>query len=261
MALIRCNVVVRESITAADLITWVYRDQKAHLMSGQGLHLPEGADEGAHDPEDYHGGWSADGCAALARRAAMGALIPDTGHLQRYALHPDAETVHSLVVERSRPDPLGATLLLRHGRRGDAPDEGETARPEPVRRLDREGGERIVEDATLPGGSHLEQRWRLDRKTGRREKVWVEVPHPFCPLRYWPDGAELAHSRLEYRTWWRALRAVAGALPPLRRWRVTGLGAARPAETRGLGVAAEEDRRPAARCRSGDNPAMPPIIP
>jgi len=222
MRLIRCDVLVTEPTTAVDLLTWVYRSQKADLMSGKELHLADGTVVKDAAPA---AATSRDGCAALRRQAVVGAIIPGTAHLQRYALHPDAEAVHDLVVELSRRDPLGAALLRQHGRYGDIPDTCDIVpQPEPVRRL-RNRREQIVEDAALPGNSHLEARDGRDPDTGAATTVWVEVAHPYCPIRYWPSAATVLEARVEYRAWWRALAAIAGRLPRLQRWRVTGLGA------------------------------------
>ena len=221
--MIRCDLVVAETTTAVALLTWVYRDQKADVMSGKDLHA---AEAGEADPEDYHGGWSADGCAAMAEIARVGVIVRGTGHRQYPALHPDAEAVHDAVVTLSRIDPLGARLLRHHGRRGDTPDFGACVpAPGPVRR--RTGNNRlvIVEDATLPGNSHLERRERRIRGTARRSRVWVEVHYPFCPLSYSPSFEAVAEAQAEYLAWWRALARVTAALPPLGRWRLTGLGA------------------------------------
>jgi len=216
---IRVDQVVREEITVATLLTWTYLRQKADVMSAKPLHLPEG--EGDEDPPQ---GWSKDGCVLLARANRLGEIIPTTAHAQRPALHPDAEIVHDLVVELSRTDPLGAMLLVRHGQAGEAPPQGGvTPHPEPVTRL-RDGREEIVEDASLPGTSHLERRRNPKAKGGG--SVWVEVPHCYCPITYWPPLAEVEESRLEYRVWRRALTTIANRLPQLRRWDVRGIGAA-----------------------------------
>ncbi len=223
MRMIRCDQVVAEPITAVGLLTWVYRDQKADVMSGKELHA---AETGTADSETYHGGWSADGCAAIAEIARVGAIVRGTGQHQYPALHPDAEAVHDRVVALSRTDPLGARLLLVHGRRGDTPEFGTTIpAPGPVRRRTGNNRLQIVEDATLPGNSHLERRERRIRGTARRSRVWVEVHYPFCPLSYSPSFEAAAETQAEYQAWWRALARVAAGLPPLRRWRLAGLGA------------------------------------
>jgi hypothetical protein len=222
MRRIRCDVVVAEPTTAVELLTWVYRSQKADLMSGRDLFRADGkpAEATVVPPA-----WSRDGCAALRRHATLGAIIPGTAHLQSYALHPDAEKVHDLVVELSRHDPLGASLLRQHGRHGDTPDICDVIpHPEPVRRI-RNRRERIVEDAILPGNSHMEAREWHDAATGAATTTWVEISYPYCPLRYFPCPATVLEARVEYCAWWRALAVLAGRLPTLERWRVTGMGA------------------------------------
>jgi hypothetical protein len=213
---------VPEPATTVTLLHWAYRDQKADIMSGRGLYLPETTSD---SDEDYHGGWSNDGCAAMEIFGRVGALIPSTDHLQRPALHEDAAIVHDLVVALSRDDPAGALLLQHHGRQGDMPDISDLVpHPEPVHhRIGRR--EVIIDDATIPGQSHLERRRIQDPVTRRRRWAWIEVFHPFCPLSYWPTPTAIAKSRIEYQVWWRALRRLTTALPPLRRWIVSGPGA------------------------------------
>ncbi len=223
MGMIRCGIVVPEKITAVALLTWVYRDQKADLMSGKDLCTAEAE---AADPAEYHGGWSGDGCAAVAQMGRVGAIIRGTGHRQRPALHPDAEAIHDLVVALSRTDPLGARLLRYHGRHADRPDFWDAVpAPGPVHRRTGNNRLKVIEDATLPGNSHLERRTRRIRGTNRREPVWIEVFHPFCPLRYVPSFEAVDEARAKYRVWWQALARIAAALPPLQRWRLDGLGA------------------------------------
>ncbi len=174
MAIIPCGIVVREPTTAVALLTWVYRDQKADVMSGLDLHGPDGAGPAA---AHSHAPWPPDCCAVLARTARLGGRIRGTGHLQRPALHPDAEAVHDLVVALSANDPAGARLLRDYGRLGEIPDPCDT---------------------------------------------W---PEAFPPPHYGPGPDGDAEAWAEYRAWRAALARVAAALPPLRRWQLTGLGA------------------------------------
>jgi hypothetical protein len=226
MTIIRCNLVVAEQITATALLTWVYRDQKADRMSGKDLYTGGPPKTIGARSENYHGGWSGDGCAAAAEIGRIGTLIRGTGQHQRPALHPDAEAVHDLMVELSKDDPLGARLLCRHARRDDQPDfSDEIPCPGPVRRQAANHRMVTVEDACLPGNSHVERRHRRLPGTTKRTYVWVEVPHLFCPLDYQPSPAAIAESRIEYVVWWRALVKLAAQLPKLGRWQVTGLGA------------------------------------
>jgi len=212
---IRLDLTVREEITMVELLTWTYRRQKADLMTAKPLHLPEAP---APTPPPA---WSRDGCVAVARDALLGARIPTTAAAQRPTLHPDADAVHDRVVARSIADPLGAMLLLRHGRSGEPPTWGaEIPRPEPVTRH-RDGREEIIEDATLPGQSHLERR----RPAKGVAAAWVEVFHPYCPLEYWPSVAVIDQTRLEYAMWRAALVAVFDVLPPLKRWVIRDIGA------------------------------------
>lgn len=213
MTIIRCNAVVREPTTVVDLITWVYRSQKADLMSGKDLFVPQ---QPSSETKAAPGRSS---LADVLEAGRLGAVIRGTAARQRSLLHPDAEAIHDRVVEMSRADWLGPSLLLRCGRAGAVPDYAdEVPQPLPVHRM-KGRREVVVEDAMAPGESHLEA--VADGNT----LAWVEVPHPHCPLQYWPTIAEIERSRVDYRAWWRALRDLAAGLPPLQRWNVTGLGA------------------------------------
>ncbi len=221
MARIRCDIVVAEPITVAALMVWVYRSQKADVMSGRDL---AGAD-GSAAMDAPRRNRSLDGCARLEDFQNLGALIPSTGHQQRPALHADAEAIHDLVVALSQTDWVGATLVHRHGRSGEPPDYcDEIPTPEPVRRMVGKR-ERIVEDDCLPGHSHLEQSRNVDPRSGAVRESWVEIPHCFCPIRYWPTVACVEAARAEYRLWWRTLATLAARLPRLSRWHIIGLGA------------------------------------
>lgn len=190
MAIISCGIVVREPTTAVALLTWTYRNQKADLMSGRDLHHPGGELPVPGGPRP-----------GLAPSGWLRPRIRSTGHLQRPALHPDAEAVHDLVVQVSWTDPAGARLVRDYARLGEIPESGDTSpRPGPVYRRTGNNRLRIVEDG--------------------------DAPAAFCPLRYVPSLDSVAEARAEYAAWWAALERIAAALPPLRRWQLTGLGAA-----------------------------------
>ena len=223
MTIIHCNAIVAEPTTARALLTWVYRDQKADLMSGKELYTGAQCQK---IQRESGGAWTRDGCAAMAEIGRVGIVVRGTGQHQRPALHPDAEAVHDLVVELSKSDPLGARLLRLHARRDDKPDYcDEIPRPLPVRRQAANHRMVIVEDAVLAGNSHLERRHCRLSGTTKRAYAWVEVPHHFCPLEYDPSPAWIEESRIEYRVWWRALANIARNVPKLMRWEIGELGA------------------------------------
>lgn len=201
-----------QSTDLVALLIWTYQRQKADVMSGRGLWTPEVRASADLEPSQ---GWSGCGCAQLEAVAALGVRI-EPGGWQRPALHPDAELVHDLVVELSRTDWVGATLLRRHGRQGDMPDWG--AGPQVLEPV-RDGRDRIVQD-------------RYDevvtiRDAAGRERV---VPVPYCPVQRFPSDEWLDMIRGEYRHWFAALRRLAAMLSRpadgrrLSRWTVSGLG-------------------------------------
>ena len=224
-------------VTLVELLTWVYRDQKADRFSHVALILP-GEPTGTYDC----GSSSTDGCVKIARNAKLGASIPGTAHLQRPTLHRDADAVHGVVAALSSINPVGLLLMISHARAGSVPYvSDDIPEPRPVRRIMADGRESIVEDATLPGQSHLKRSLAMDPKTGRTKVQWVEIPHPFCPLDYWPSPAAIEQSRLDHRLWFQALEWVWRRLPPLTRWQVTELGAvARPWSWETASIGSEE---------------------
>lgn len=202
------------------LLVWVYRDQLAHRNSHHALAWPIHAD-GDSSPHSPLPSW-----ATLERHGLLGAHIPSTHDRHRAQVHPDAEAVHEAVAILSRADALGAHLLARHGLAAQPPDYcADIPVPEPVMRLDETGRDRIVDDACAPGNGSVERAVVTDPATGAETVAWVEVPYRFCPIRYWPSPADIAQSRLDYRIWHRALTRLMARLPPLRHWRVEGIGA------------------------------------
>jgi hypothetical protein len=200
---------VREQTTLVALLEWTYRRQKADLMTGKGLWQPE---ELASGDEDYHGGWSGDGCAALESFGEMGAIIPSTGHLQRAAVHDDAVLVHEAVVALSATDWVGAMLLRRYGRQGGAP-EWRSSQPHPV--------------PVFVGASRNPlTAWFSNEYTsgaGRRRRFSAQ----YCPVDYTPPPGIVEIARGEYRMWWAGLNRLNSMIASagFRRWRLDGAGA------------------------------------
>lgn len=169
------------------LLVWTYRDQKADVMSGKGLSTPEAALT-ADDPEAYHGGWGACGCAAAEHAGAVGAIIPGTAWRQNHALHPDAEQVHDQVVAMSAGgDWVGAALLRRYGRQGGTPDWcSDFARSfDPVCGHD----DRPIQDC-------------FDEVSVVKGRV---AKHLYCPVVQYPPNEWIDLARGEYRAWHGAL--------------------------------------------------------
>jgi hypothetical protein len=202
------------------LLVWVYRDQLAHLNSHLTLTMP------IHTDRDHSASSPVTDWGRLERQGHLGAHIPSTHDRHRAQLHPDAEGVHAALTTLSRADAYGAHLLARHALTAQPPDYcDDVPQPEPVMRLDDRGRDRIVDDACLPGNGSVERSVTIDPATGVETVAWVEIPYRFCPIRYWPSPADIAQSRLDYRIWHRALTRLSASLPPLKSWRVNGLGA------------------------------------
>lgn len=200
------DVAVREDTTLVSLLDWTYRRQKADIMTGKGLWQPEEL-SGLND-DDYHGGWSGDGCAALESCGALGAIIPGTGHKQRAVVHDDAVAVHDAVVALSRSDWVGAMLLRRYGRQGGMP-EWRSSQPRPVPVMPTRGNKPVV-------ASFVNEYVGRD---GRRRKVSAQ----YSMIEYVPPPGMVEIMRGEYRAWWAGLSAL--SVPRLSRWRLVGPGA------------------------------------
>lgn len=202
--------IIRAHVDLVRLLVWTYRDQKADVMSGKGLATPEAAllDE---DPENYHGGWGACGCAAVEHAGLVGVIIPGSGGQQRYCLAADAELVHDQVVAMSMGgDWMGAALLRRYGRQGGTPDWCRDF----ARSFDPVFGDddRPVQD-------------RHDEVSVIKGRV---SKHLYCPVVQYPPNEWLDLARGEYRTWHGALVRLRDRLADLTmtRHELTGLGAA-----------------------------------
>lgn len=202
-------------------VTWVYRDQRAHLNSHFTLAMPIHKDDQDAIPSQQDSA-----SLRLARYGALGADIASTHRHHRPQLHPDAESIHACLASLSQTDPYGAHLVARHGLWAQAPDySNEVPIPEPVMRLNAFGRDEIIDDATIPGNGAITPQTVSDPKTGTTTQHWVETPYLYCPLRYWPSPADVAQSRLDYRIWHRALTRLMAILPTLKRWTIQDIGA------------------------------------
>lgn len=203
---------VGQPTTMVALLDWVYRRQKADLVTCKPLHGPKPQDEAvAPAAMSSVGG----GFEMLERMAELGVRV-DGGGRQSYCLHADAEIVHDAVVALSASDWAGAALLVRHGQIATQPDWGDVRQEwEPV----RDASGRIVDD-------RFDEEVVL-RGRGRPRRVKVT----YCPVQPYPSDEWVDMTRGEYRCWYQALTALRDRLPPLTLWRVAGLGVrARPWE-------------------------------
>lgn len=173
-------------VSAVELLTWVYAVQCADRVAEAGLHELERRAMGL---PVY--GRSADGCAAIMHRAALGADIGGGG-MGRGELHPDAERVHGFVVGLAPPV---RNLLLRHGRRGDSPDWG--AGLVSVWQPEWKAGPRYA------GGEPAAGAYRMIYDRNRKPIA--------CAVECENDPIWLEAIRAEYTRWHAGLEAVAAA--------------------------------------------------
>lgn len=175
------------AIAVEDLLIWTYQRQRAHVVDGAGI--------GLHELERRAAGIavyrrSADGCAAIAEGAALGARI-DGGAPDAGALHPDAEAVHQAVSRLA-----ARAVLIQFGLTGAAPDamRGVVPRVEPVWRNAERRKPAMIHDANRHGLA--------------------------CLIRIVPDWSTIECARQAYRTWHDGLVALAARLGggPLRQW-------------------------------------------
>jgi len=201
------------AVGLAQLLVWVYRDQKADKMSGRGLWAPE-AEADAGPNVQVVKRWSACGCAQIEAIGLLGTRIETTGWQQRPTLHPDAEAIHDRLVEMSREDWIGALLLRRHGGDAGVPDWDDGVQElGPV--FDQR--DKMVQD-------RYDEVVQVIDAVGRN----LLVPLRYCPLEVYPSDDWVELSRGEYRQWHAALTRLMGRLEgvSLTRWRLDGLGAA-----------------------------------
>lgn len=195
----------------AQLLIWVYRDQKAEVMSGRGLWAPE-AEADAPPNALVVRRWSGCGCAQIEAIGILGSRIDATGWQQRPVLHPDAETVHDQMVAMSKDDWIGALLLRRYAADGSAPDWGDGEQElGPV----FDARDKIIQD-------RYDEVVEVVDAIGRQ----LLVPLRYCPVEAYPSDDWMDMSRGEYRQWFAALGRLQARLQglPMSRWRLDGLG-------------------------------------
>jgi len=201
----------RASAGLAELLIWVYRDQRADIMTGRGLHVPDPASDEAKLSLEMR--TSACGCAALEAISLLGSRIKTTGWLQRPSLHPDAERLHDALVDMSLEDWLGAALLFRFAVAGELPDYGDGAQElGPM----FDARDRIIQDRYVETVELVDCVGRVSL-----------VPLRYCPIEAYPSNDWIELSRAEYRQWHKALSRLWDYVQDLRlsKWRLEGVGA------------------------------------
>lgn len=194
------------------LLVWVYRDQKADVMTGRGLWAPE-AELDAGAGVQVVRRWSGCGCAQIEAIGVLGSRIEATGWQQRAVLHADAEAVHDALVAMSREDWMGALLLRRYAAAGSQPDWGDGEQElGPL----FDARDKIIQD-------RYDEVVEVIDAVGRK----LLVPVRYCPVEAYPSDDWVEMSRGEYRQWHAALLRLMERLGDvtLRRWRLDGIGA------------------------------------
>lgn len=199
----------RERITAARLVTWAYRDQKADVMTGKGLHGLEAGVDG-YEAGAFSGAGSC--CSTIEMNGLLGTVIRSTAWQQRPSLHPDAEAVHDAVLGMNWPV---AKLLMLHGRTASEPDWAARQQLEPIIQKGGQVVDHVIAEV-------------VPVRYKNREVRNVEVC--YCPLAPYPSDEGVAAMRGVYRMWHEGLCELASRLSQMRlvRWAVDGVGA--PAE-------------------------------
>ena len=199
----------RQTTTLPRLVEWVYRVQRADLMSGKGLTELEAAADGLSGGVGSRG---ASNAAAVLENGLLGTLIPSTAHQQAPALHPDAEAVHDLIcaIAALPGGRLYADVLMRWGRRGGEPPERCTQSWEPVTWAPgREMGQVVEVD-------------QIEYRSGCRHNRVLRVMA--TPVQLYPSDAWAALVRQERADWLAGLRLLESAMHgvELIRWEVSG---------------------------------------
>lgn len=165
-------------------------------------------------PEDWTGGYSADGCAVLAERARIGARIQGGGMVDRAQCSEDAALVYLTARYALRDEPRTFRLVVECARRRSPPDI------DPVAPL-----------TPYPAGELVEYKGEARKLYGGMKEggVVIQYDGPGCPI-HWHDNCRLLDkARQEYIAWFQAMRRLEFALMAedhnLKRWRVVRLRA------------------------------------
>ncbi len=186
-----------------EMVVWAYRKQKVIEATGKYLYEGEAAAGGV---DEWHGE-SACGCAALARKQAIGVTISGTLNLRGVAadVHPDAERLHDIVLGMGA---INAFLIAKSGQAGEPP-EWEAALPRPMSVPGPTGEHKVIRDYEAVRGRQIKVQW--------------------CPVVYWPTLELADAARASYLAWydamWLLMLQINAAQDPFRRYLVTGFDA------------------------------------
>lgn len=256
----------RLHVDLEQLVIWTVRDQKADRDDAAWHDIEAAVYNNELGGRSYRGVQvdlcrpSADGCATIARNAAVGCTIDGGGPIRGIppAVHPDAELVAD-AIHRLRP--AARRLVLHHGRTGERPDWS-TGRQVLVRVPvpdDTRGPVRhVVEGVWEPMLKRSEiARWCMERGislfdgAGRRRIVEEERGYQIrhlaggerqvlvksCPLELSPSAYRIAVVNGLYGVWHAGMtvlatqlatthfrdRVLTGFAAPARPWDIEGL--------------------------------------
>lgn len=167
------------SVEVEALAVWAYRDQRVDRHLGAGLYAAEASAAGL-EPN----GRSADGCAAIADIAHMGARIDRSSGLIRDGVHPVADAVAFALA-----DIRGGELVAYHAGLGGRPDGWR----EPKR-------------------WYRPTVWVKPGVEGQAERTGRGTSPMFCRVIPTVTREELVRRRAHYALWWEALGQLAWAL-------------------------------------------------
>lgn len=193
---------LRRSIDIEQLLTWTFRNQRAHKIVPQGAGLQRA--EALADGRNLQAK-SGCGCASVERIAELGVRV-DVSMSDPGQLHPDAETVYNAVTDLPRPI---ANLVARHAIDDTRPNWGEGMRPAMIP-VWRKGP---IYDAQ---GKPAKRSFQMIYDRNRNAIACKVIPV------HEPDS--IARLRQDYTRWYDALVALANTLNdrPLDHHVVTG---------------------------------------
>jgi hypothetical protein len=186
-------------VDVLDLVNWVYSEQRANQVSGQGLYAAEAVVAGLRRGSASQ----ASTIAALIEVNRLGCRVDRVGYGSG-DLHPVAEALHLKVAQIQSSGEAPAWLLVRYGEHAALPDGhdleinlGPTWKGEP--RYEVRACSACGADHAMPMAGKF--------KVVNDGTKWA-IP-VFCPLE-WDHGLEYqAAERREYDHWWQALQALA----------------------------------------------------
>jgi hypothetical protein len=182
-----------KTIDVEKLLIWTYQDQRADLYAAGARMLP------MERLADHHTvvNRSADGCALLEERQALGTKVDVIGYaVGGMKIDDDAEHVHGIVASLGKV----SRIVMQHARVGTRPDWGVDLKAESI------------------APCYEVRRW------------WDEANprHPgylYCPFSINDNGGSVRYRRTRYLVWLSALVLVAWGLRQdtarLKRWQVT----------------------------------------